>query len=55
MIFKQIERIIYPRENGTHKWYKRTRWDVKVGNTKYYFYDYNTIRVLEFLIELDKE
>lgn len=44
-------KIVYPEYNGTSVWYKRTRYDVIIGNTTYFFYNWDAIRLLEILIE----
>jgi len=49
----KIDKIIYPDENGTAIWYKRNRYDVVCGNITTFFYNWEVIRLLEFLIEQD--
>lgn len=51
----KIKKIVYPHYNGTAVWYKRNRYDVVLENgDKIFIYDWNVIRLLEFLIELEK-
>ena len=47
---KKIE-IIYPHYNGTASWWKTNRYDIKIGNTTHYIYDYNVIRLFEVMIK----
>lgn len=50
---KKIDKIIYPHFNGTAVWYKKNRYDIVVGDTTYFIYDYECIRLLEMFLELN--
>ncbi len=52
---KSIDKIVYPFENGTHKWYKTNRYDIVCGDTTFYIYNWDVIRLLEILINLEEE
>jgi|AntAceMinimDraft_18_1070375.scaffolds.fasta_scaffold583549_2 hypothetical protein len=48
----KIIKIIYPNENKTLGFFKKSRWDVMTKNCIYYVYDYATIRALIIIDEL---
>ncbi len=53
--FEKIDKIIYPHDNGTAPWWKRTRWDVVCGSTTFFFYKIEVIKMLETLMYLNEE
>ena len=50
-----INKIVYPDENGTAIWYKKNRYDIVVENKTYFIYNYQVIKLLEILIELEEK
>lgn len=55
----KVRDIIYPYENGSFAWYKKNRYALvlKVDNKGFplqakYFYNWEVVRLLEFLMEI---